>query len=115
MILQELCYEDWDAEIPDLQRKQWSEWKSQLYDIENIQIPRCLKPKDFKEVKYSQIHVFSDASVRGYGAVAYLRICDREGKLHTAFLMGKARLAPLKTVTIPRLELTAATVAVNLG
>ncbi|XP_044182196.1 uncharacterized protein LOC122963003 [Acropora millepora] len=50
-----------------------------------------------------------------YGSVAYLRLCDNEGCIHCSFLMGKASLAPNKAVTIPRLELTAATVSVRLG
>ena len=48
-------------------------------------------------------------------SVAYLRLCDNEGRIHCSFLMGKARLAPIEAVTIPRLELTAATVSVRLG
>ena len=83
--------------------------------LERILVPRCVKPIDFGEVKSRQVHIFSDASSVGYGSVAYLRLCDNENRIHCSFLMGKARLAPIKAVTIPRLELTAATVSVRLG
>ena len=43
-----------------------------------------------------------------------MRLTDSE-KIHVSFVIGKARLAPLKVTTIPRLELTAATVAVQIG
>ena len=64
-------------------------------------------------MKSRQIHIFSDASNVGYGLVAYQR--GNEGRIHCSFLMGKARIAPIKAVTLPRLELTAATVSVWLG
>ena len=59
--------------------------------------------------------MFSDASFTGYGAVAYLRLKDDNGQIHCAFLMGKSRLTPSKVVTIPRLELVAATLSARLG
>mgnify|MGYP002803374545 CR=1 FL=1 len=52
--------------------------------------------------------------MEGYGAATYLRLENVLGLIHCALLLGKSRVAPLKIVTIPRLELTAATVAVNL-
>ena len=64
---------------------------------------------------WTQIHHFSDASESGYGSVAYLRLTSEEGRSHCSFLMGKSRVAPLKQVTIPRMELTAATVSVRLN
>jgi len=66
-------------------------------------------------VKSRQLHIFSDASSIGYGSVAYQRLCDDQRHIHCSFLTGKARLAPIKPVTIPRLELTAATVSVRFG
>jgi len=57
---------------------------------------------------------FADASSKGYGKVSYLRIIDDKGKIHGSFLYAKARLAPLKTVSIPRLELMAATLAAQI-
>ena len=74
-----------------------------------------IKPLDFGTVHTSQLHIFSDASGVGYGVSAYIRLCNTAGRIHCTFLMGKARLAPLKMTTIPRLKLTAATVAVRIG
>ncbi|PFX13125.1 hypothetical protein AWC38_SpisGene22820 [Stylophora pistillata] len=56
----------------------------------------------------------SDTST-GYGQVTYLRIKNEKGDIHRTFLMGKARIAPVKIMTITRLELTAVTVSVKEG
>ena len=117
-LLQDLCKDEklgWDDELPEPYRNRWENWRRELPMLERILVPRCVKPIDFGEVKSRQVHIFSDASSVGYGSVAYLRLCDNENRIHCSFLMGKARLAPIKAVTIPRLELTAATVSVRLG
>ena len=44
-----------------------------------------------------------------------MRLEDESGKVHVSFVMGKARVTPKKTVSIPRLELAAATISVNIG
>ena len=72
-----------------------------------------MTPRTFGKVVSSQIHHFSDASIKGYGTVSYLRQEDENGKVHCCILLGKSRLAPLKTISIPRLELSAAVLAVN--
>ncbi|KAK3741910.1 hypothetical protein QZH41_006255 [Actinostola sp. cb2023] len=76
-------------------------------------VPRCLKPEGF-EVDSAELHHFADASEHDYGAVSYLRLVDTTGTPHCSFLMSKSRLAPLKSTTIPRLELAAAVEAVKL-
>ena len=116
ILLQQLCQLDlgWDDSIPRHIERKWREWTQALPQLQDFKIRRCYKPPDFKSIVSCQAHYFADASETGYGAVAYLRMTDEEGKTHCSFVAGKARVAPLKAITIPRLELTAATVAVRL-
>ena len=92
---------------------QWQKWLEDLWKLEKIFVPLCLKSKGFGTIISRQLHMFSDASEQGYGVVAYL-CTENSGVIHYGFVMGKARVAPLKKVTIPRMELTAATLAVRL-
>ena len=116
-ILQDLCRMkiDWDEEIDLEFRVRWKKWRNQLSALEDFAMDRCVIPDGFGSVVSRQIHHFSDASATGYGQVTYLRSVDDKGNIHCAFLMGKSRLAPLKAMTIPRLELTAATTSVQVG
>ena len=115
-ILQDLCRTKlgWDDEICEEFRVRWERWRGQLPALERFSMERCLKPNNFGVVVSRQIHSFSDASSTGYGQVSYLRMENERGDVHCAFLIGKARVAPVKTMTIPRLELTAATVSVRV-
>ncbi|XP_038138994.1 uncharacterized protein LOC119782185 [Cyprinodon tularosa] len=114
MILQELCRRNlsWDDAVPNHFSKQWTDWMDDLKRISKFEVDRCIKPKYFCPVT-AQLHHFSDASQVGYGTVSYLRL-KNEHHVHLAFLLGKARVAPLKQTTIPRLELTAAVLAVRM-
>ena len=66
-----------------------------------------------KKLQLVQLHHFSDASEISYGAVTYSRIVDVNDNVHCAFLIGKGRLAPIKAISIPRLELFAAVLSVK--
>lgn len=61
-----------------------------------------------------QLHVFSDVSEVGYGSSSYLRVEYPDGRVHCTFVMGKAKNAPVKFVSIPRLELQAAVLATRM-
>lgn len=115
-ILQELCRNliGWDEIIPPEISMVWEKWMSNLPSFENLVVPRCLKPEILGKISSTQLHHFADASEIGYGAVSYLRLVDESGVKHCVLLMGKSRVAPLKLLTIPRLELSAATLAVKL-
>ena len=54
----------------------------------------------------TQLHVFADASIKAYGAVVYLRVNN-----HTAFVIAKTRVAAVKELTLPKLELMATVIA----
>ena len=60
-----------------------------------------------------EIHNFSDTSLLAYEACTYLRLVDYNGSCRCSLVTGKARLARNKAVSIPRLELTAAVLAVR--
>ena len=114
-ILQELCREraDWDDPVPEGIKMRWEKWRSELPSLEELTIPRCYKPSNFGPIASVELHHFSDASTQGYGQCSYLRLTNGKGCIHCSFVMGKARVAPLKPVTVPRLELTAAVVSVK--
>ena len=116
-ILQELCRQDlnWDDPIPEETKAKWQRWRTELMQLERISIPRCFKPDNFDRVIRTELHHFSDASTEGYGQCSYLRLVNEDGRVHCAFVMGKSRVAPLKSVTIPRLELTAAVCSVRIS
>ena len=84
-----------------------------MNDLENLQkrqIPRCFIPENLGNVQRIELHHFSDASTYGYGQCSYIRVVS-EYKVHCSLIIGKARVAPTKVVSIPRLELTAAVVS----
>ena len=105
----------WDDLLPAEVRVQWIRWLEDIPKLSAIQLDRCFKPKGFGTVSDVQLHMFSDASRVGYASVGYLRLMNEKGGIQCAFVMGKARLAPLKEITIPRLELTAAALSVILS
>ena len=116
LILQDLCRMklDWDEEIPEEHLKRWRAWLEELPKLEQFVVERCFKSSNLGEVKTTQLHHFADASQQGYGAVSYLRVEDERNNVKCSFVMGKSRLAPIKPLTIPRMELSAAVVATKL-
>ena len=66
-----------------------------------------------KGIDCSQYH-FSDASQDEYGKVSYLRLVDQKGMIHCGLVMAKSRVTPIKFVSIPRLELAAATLSIKV-
>ena len=116
-IMQELCRGSygWDSEIPPSAAKRWETWIGGLSQLTTHNIRRCCRPQDFREVSDAQLHHFCDASEVGYGTASYLRLTNTRGLIHIAFVMGKGRVAPLKPITIPRLELAAAVLAVRIN
>ena len=116
IVLQDLCRRKlkWDDVIPSDCLPQTQQWLESLPAMERFSIKRCYKPHEFGKVADVQMHHFSDASELRYGTVSYLRFTDTYSNVHCSFLMSTTRLAPLKSLSVPRLELTAATLAVKL-
>lgn len=114
-LLQRLCKDKigWDEEISPSMIQAWERWLNDLPCLRIISVPRYFKSCKLGALKNIQLHHFSDASFDGYGVVSYLRFEDVDDCVNCALVMAKSRVAPIKPTTIPRLELTAATVAVK--
>ena len=103
----------WDDAIPVALSKDWTAWAATITDVQKIRVPRCIKPVDHAE-SVLELHHFSDASEKAYGCCSYLRCINKDGRIHTALVMSKSRVAPIKSFTIPRLELQAAVLAAQV-
>ena len=62
-----------------------------------------------------ELHTFTNASELALSAVSYLRIEHIDESVSVAFVIGKARVAPIKRMTIPNLELQAAVYGAQLA
>ena len=119
LFIQELCKEkkDWDDPLSPEQIQKWTRWLRELTWVNDIRVDRCFLSQDQSYQNCTlELHTFSDACEYGYGVCSYMRIIHPEAeKVSVSLVMGKARVAPQKILTIPRLELQAATLAVRLG
>ncbi|XP_047741664.1 uncharacterized protein LOC125179586 [Hyalella azteca] len=120
-IFQESCrlHLDWDQPLPPELRQAWEDWLASLDSLSAYEIPRCLKFSVApRETISTELHTFCDGSETAYGAVCYLRFITFEGAFVSPPVFSKARLTPLgnKTLkTIPRIELCAAKLAVDVA
>ncbi|XP_066965452.1 uncharacterized protein [Macrobrachium rosenbergii] len=117
IIVQDLCRlkVGWDMELDSDTTDRIRVWVNKLSQTRGMSVPRCLKVIGWESATLVQLHLFSDASIMAVGVAAYLRVADQWGNVSCRFIMGKARVAPLKNISVPRLELSAAVLAVKLG
>lgn len=107
LLIQQLWQErlDWDDEIPQNLANIWLNLQYDFTQVSNLKIPRqVLCP----ERVCIELHGFSDASEKAFAAVVYLRCKSNTGAYSSKILCAKSRVAPLKQITLPRLELCSA-------
>ncbi|XP_037521402.1 uncharacterized protein LOC119398643 [Rhipicephalus sanguineus] len=103
---------EWDDILPEDIEGEWSAWRDELQHIPDIHVPRHYGA-NVSGQQMTCLHIFADASPVAYGAVAYLVIETSEGVTST-IVMSKSRVAPLKKLTLARLELMACLLASRL-
>jgi len=96
----------WDTPIKDNLADTWTSWTSQLEIIGNYNIPRRYSLRD--DIIQKTLHGFADASQEAYGAVVYVKSTHSDSTATVSIVIAKTRVVPLKGLTIPRAELTAA-------
>ncbi|XP_029720518.2 uncharacterized protein LOC109429239 [Aedes albopictus] len=102
---------DWDQPLPSTVGESWRKLHVQLPILNEIRIDRCVILPNAVEV---ELHCFSDASMKAYGACLYVRSLDKAGNVRVQLLSSKSKVAPLKTQSIPRLELSGALLSAQL-
>ena len=117
LLIQPLCRGNlgWDEAIPEDMQIQCRKWKEKLQQLSQTWLGRYFKPASFSTVVESTLHHFSDALEYGYGQVSYRQLVDNMGKIHYSLVIGKARVAPLKCMTMARMGLVAVTLPVNIS
>jgi hypothetical protein len=114
LIFQDLWKEEnvgWDTNLSRNYQVGWQSYQADLSHVQALSIPRVIiSPKSI----FQEIHGFSDASFKAYSAVVYLRSQDADGKVTLRMIAAKTRVAPVKQVSIPRLELCGSVLVTQL-
>ncbi|GFX11702.1 integrase catalytic domain-containing protein [Trichonephila clavipes] len=89
----------WDSSLPEEIVKPFFKWWNEIKILSDVKIPRYFENNDS-----TQMHVFVDACKEAYATCIFFRSNTSQG-VKVALVRAKARVAPLKQVTISRLEL----------
>ncbi|XP_041449494.1 uncharacterized protein LOC121404255 [Drosophila obscura] len=113
MFMQEVWLRElgWDEDLPGDLRQTWETFLQSFPAIQQIHIPRWIHVCPTAKV---QIHGFCDASQRAYGAAIYVRV-ERPNGIFCSLLTAKTRVAPVRTISLPRLELCGAVLLAELS
>ena len=98
---------DWDTALSPELRNTWKSVKGGLKSIDSIEFPRWLGV--VSDTSWSH-HGFADASKRAYAACLYL--VPETGS--PALICSKTKVAPVNTISITKLELSAAQLLTHL-
>lgn len=109
LILQKLWLNGvtWDETLEPEIKEEWLHIRKDLENLHKIQVSRWLKSSE-NTLPDATIHGFCDASTKAYGAVAYLRVLREDGMYDVGLIAARSRVAPIKPVSLPRLELCGA-------
>ena len=102
----------WDDNIPTELLSMWLQYRQELQELAKIKISRWLG--NTKSQQYCELHGFCDASNMAYAAVIYNRVVLADGTVVVKLIASKTKVAPIKQLSIPRLELCGAVLLAKL-
>lgn len=101
----------WDSSLPQDLHFSRCKYKVHLPALRELYFERCVVIPNAENI---QMHGFCDASERAYGACIYLRSVDDQNNCQVSLICFKTRVASIKLIIIPRLELCAALLLAKL-
>ncbi|XP_045451260.1 uncharacterized protein LOC123660203 [Melitaea cinxia] len=105
---------DWNDAVPDDVTRTWNRFISSLANVLNtIRVPRYVLGENHKHT-LTELHIFTDASQLAYGTCIYVRTVSDDLNVSVRLLCAKGKVAPLNSVSIPRLELCGALLGARL-
>ncbi|XP_045022777.1 uncharacterized protein LOC116935689 [Daphnia magna] len=105
---------NWKDVVTGEDKAWWQRWFSTLKQLNSIRMPRNFQPNK-RNIKRSQLLTFCDASEEVVAAAVYLNTSYEDGSSSCRLVMVKTKLAPRKTISIPKLELNAALLGARLS
>lgn len=96
----------WDEQLPDPVVTKWLLIRDQFMSKCLVKVPRWLGFSD--KIKHASLHGFSDASEKALASIVFMRIEGCDGSISCKLVASKTKVAPLKKLSVPRLELKAA-------
>ncbi|XP_076384045.1 uncharacterized protein LOC143261513 [Megalopta genalis] len=102
---------NWDESLPASLHTEWIAFVEEIGQLNNISFDRNVGQPSAQRL---ELHGFCDASERAYGACIYVRSVNNRGEIVSKLLCAKSRVAPLKTVSLARLELCGAVLLASL-
>ena len=118
-IMRDLTTEDskkigWDEEIPNAVKIKFVEALKNIKDVGELKFPRCVEPDFVDRSQGPELLIFGDGSTQAFCALVYVRWKLTNGSFKCCFITGKTRVAPLRKITVPRIELMGSVMAVRL-
>ena len=110
VIRQDKMADPWDEPLLQELENKWKVWYDQLTELNVIRVPCCVREINSKDLV---LHIFCDESKNSFAACAY--IVSKGKVLESRLLIAKARVAPVKVVSVPRLKLLGAVLSTSLA
>ena len=113
-ILQKIFKEgrNWDQPVSECYQQELEEWTDEFDSMTSIEIPRCLIPSTNGT---HQLHTFTDASMSAIAAIVYVSTTKADGSSTSRYVISKTKVAPIRQLSIPKLELESATLGAELA
>ena len=102
---------NWDEDLPSDLKAEWLQLQQNVEDIRDLHFPRWFNINTQDRI---ELHGFADSSELAYSAAIYVRVVKPDGSSATSLITSKTRVAPIRQITLPRLELCAAQLMVKV-